>query len=275
MQMSMPSLRASTAGCWLTTAFTALALAHNSLRASEWMSAPLSPVARGQALQSLLSKLGMLQWAGVLAELGAVEIEDVVHYVKEVDLADKGMPQVPRRKLKQVAATQAAAAPAHSMSLEAIVSDSSSSAGPWIGRLAGCVPTVVAAEVIAGGVGASGRRRCIVVDNRGATTHAAEAAKLVQAAHDAQSAASTVLAAAVSLRCPERVHTALVYALGCVQSSPGSPEMAAKALTAASRALASCPLHHLNHSAVKLAETHARDYFIWRTQLRAPLGDRG
>eukprot|EP00972_Heterocapsa_arctica_P008856 1298645-Heterocapsa_arctica.AAC.1 len=63
------------------------------------------------------------------------------------------------------------------------------------------------------------------------------------------------------------------YAKEQVDYIDGSPEMAAHAFIATSRALASTNAGHL-HAQILQAEKCTRDHLIWRTQLRTAIGDR-
>ena len=58
-----------------------------------------------------------------------------------------------------------------------------------------------------------------------------------------------------------------------MENPKGSPELAAAALNAISRAVASCPSGVL-WDLLASAEKCVRDNFIWKTQLLTPLNDR-
>jgi hypothetical protein len=110
--------------------------------------------------------------------------------------------------------------------------------------------------------------------NRGPATAAAEAAKMVEAAHEAQTTASNALAHALAIGGADDVEEHIKYAQECLNLTNGEqPKMAASALNATSQALASCLPGKLN-AALGVAEICVRDNLIWRTQLRCPLGDR-
>lgn len=127
----------------------------------------------------------------------------------------------------------------------------------------GCFPNAMAAEASS----------LMPASSTAFSSMAAEAAQLVEAAHEAQNIASKALAAALALGGPDEVVKSVVYAKERVDCPEGTPETAAKALMASSRARASCPPGEL-HASLGRADKSVRDFLVWKTQLRAPLGDR-
>ena len=101
--------------------------------------------------------------------------------------------------------------------------------------------------------------------------------QLVKAAREARSAAADALAAA--LLSGEDVRDSVARCIEMARASfdhvDCTPELAAKALVAISRAQASCRQSELHYSAIRQAEQAVRAFLIWRTQLRSPLGDMG
>ena len=107
-----------------------------------------------------------------------------------------------------------------------------------------------------------------------------EAAQFVAAAVEAQRAALRSLNNALdAVRPSGRFSFAAAtavrgtsFAIDSLQCTPCTPEMAAQALTATSRALASCP-QGPTYDVVLKAEQNVRELFVWTAQLKAPLGN--
>ena len=107
-----------------------------------------------------------------------------------------------------------------------------------------------------------------------------EAAQFVAAAVEAQRAALRSLSNALdAVRPSGRFSFAAAtavrgtsFAIDSLQCTPCTPEMAAQALTATSRALASCP-QGPTYDVVLKAEQNVRELFVWTAQLKAPLGN--
>ena len=103
--------------------------------------------------------------------------------------------------------------------------------------------------------------------------------RLVKAAHEAQEVASKALEAVLSLMgaLPKHVKDNVDYAKKAVDDPNCTADIAAKALLAISHA---CQLDEVNNSMgevntpIKQAVKSVRDFFIWKTQLQSPLGDR-
>ena len=110
---------------------------------------------------------------------------------------------------------------------------------------------------------------------------------LTQVVYGAHVAASAALATAMeelgqaaahatdmeSGQATAEVYQCLTWAKFLVDGSECAPEMAAKALLASSRALASTWKGSLNES-IRLAETAVMEFLIWCAQLKAPLGNK-
>jgi hypothetical protein len=107
------------------------------------------------------------------------------------------------------------------------------------------------------------------------TNIVAAATTMLQYTILAQAEASNALARCLAIGCgrPEVVAN-ITFAKQQVEVMESSPAIAADGLIAAMRRLASCPKAHQLYDTLAKAVQVVRDYFIWRTQLRTPIGDR-
>jgi hypothetical protein len=106
---------------------------------------------------------------------------------------------------------------------------------------------------------------------------ATEATKLEACAKEAQTKASTSLGKALekglAIGCDEDIKRCVIYTSERMENPKGSPELAAAALNAISRAVASCPSGDF-WNLLASAEKCVRDNLIWKTQLLTPLKGR-
>jgi hypothetical protein len=266
---------------------------------SAWMPTPQLVVQTSSDMHKLLTAIRMDEFAGPLAMLGITHIADL-GFVTDEDLANTGMMLVHLRKIRQAVGQPAPVAditgkakryrvrnqPLQPCVLAdaTIVSESESTArgsGYGVGEQwqkdAGAARQAEAARQAAGA---------------GPTTLAAaeadQAAKMAQCAYKAQTAASESLTHVLGIGGPPLTMEPIIYALTRVDSTDGSPELAAAAFIATSRALSMTTgrakaknasrtqaiAEELN-VALQEAVKRTRNYLIWRTQLRSPIGDRG
>jgi hypothetical protein len=106
---------------------------------------------------------------------------------------------------------------------------------------------------------------------------AAEAVRMIECVHKAQTAASNAIAKAMAIiEATEDVYKIgeiIAYAKERVDCIDGSPETSASALNAITQAVASLGDGGLGNALV-VAQKKSRDYLVWRTQIHTPLDDR-